>query len=278
MQAPLPKLDPELTERWTRLADQAPLSCRLPLCMGGAVVGSVAQSLMEFLNGTGVHLRWQVSMDRDGPCCHLPVDPEPTFAAIGHVLLQHGFISGAGVERLAILDVNGNVLGSVPRNLARYMGVKTHSVHLVGWQGGVCWVQERASNKAEDPGLLDTLVGGTVALEDSLSDTLERETWEEAGLSLRQLEGLTSFGTIELTQPGLDPEGWRYQVETVHCLSAHMVAGAQAVNQDGEVAAFHRFTAKALSHALATGRFTLAATGVYLRVAQAIPVSARINF
>jgi ADP-ribose pyrophosphatase YjhB (NUDIX family) len=240
-------------------------------------VGSVAQSLVHFLSRTGADLHWHEVTDHEGRCLHLPNDPAATFAAIHQVLEQHGCIVRPGIEYLPILDAKEQDLGPVPRGLARFLGLNTHSVHLVGWQEKVAWVQKRADNKTEDPGLLDTLVGGTVAWGENPSVTLERETWEEAGLSMRQLKALTSYGTFKIKKPSLDPECWGYQIETVHCLSAQVLTDVHPVNQDGEVAEFHPFRAEELSHALETERFTLAATGVYLQLTQAIPASAVIK-
>lgn len=277
MREKLLKFAPDLRARWIKLADQAPFSPRLPLRLHGLVVGSVAQSLVHFLSRTGVDLHWYEMTDHEGRCLHLPTDPAPTFAAIHQVLQRHGHFARPSLEYLPILDANEQDLGPGPRDLARFLGLNTHSVHLVGWQEEVAWVQERADDKAEDPSLLDTLVGGTVAWGENPSVTLEREIWEEAGLSMRQLKALTSYGTFKIKKPSLDPEGWGYQIETVHCLSAQVVPGVHPVNQDGEVAAFHPFRAEELNHALETERFTLAATGVYLRLTQAIPTCADIK-
>lgn len=277
MQELLFKLAPALRARWIKLADQAPVSPRLPLRLHGLLVGSVAQSLVHFLSRTGVDLCWHEMIDHEGRCLHLPNDPAPTFAAIHQVLQQHGYIVWPSIEYLPILDADGQDLGPVPRDLARFLGLNTHSVHIVGWQAEVAWVQERANNKAEDPSLLDTMVGGTVAWAENPLITLERESWEEAGLSMHQLNALTSYGTIELKKPSLDSQGWGYQIETVHCFSAQVVRGAYPVNHDGEVAAFLPFSSEELRHALEADRFTLAATGVYLRVTQAMPASAVIK-
>ena len=274
MQAQLSRFVPNLLARWNKLANQAPVSPRLPLRLHGVMVGSVAQSLVHFLTQTGVNLDWHESIDREGRCWHLPNDPAPTFTAISKALQQHGYIVWPSLEYLSILDADGQDLGPVPRDLARFLGLNTHSVHMVGWQAEVAWVQERANNKAEDPSLLDTLVGGTVAWAENPLTTLERESWEEAGLSMHQLDALTSYGTIELKKPSLDSQGWGYQIETVHCFSAQVVQGAHPVNNDGEVAAFHPFSSEELRHALEADRFTLAATGVYLRITQAMPASA----
>ncbi|MEY4506073.1 MAG: hypothetical protein RL297_651 [Pseudomonadota bacterium] len=269
MRTPWPTFDPAFEQRWAQRAQPAPTDARTPLWLGGVVVGSVAHAMLEHLSREGFQPGWRWMPSDWGDVLYLPEDPTTTFAA----LRQHLFDPGQGglpeAERLPLWDDQGRVHGAVPRDLARYLGVHTHSVHVLGWQGDACWVQERAANKAEDPGRLDTLVGGTVAWNEHPSATLVREAWEEAGLGLRQLVNLTAFGPIELNKPSGDARGWGQTVETIHCYSAELEAGVEPLNQDGEVAAFYRFEREALTHALEADRFTLAATGVFLRVLQA---------
>lgn len=272
MRQRLPRIDPVCRARWFDQACQSPMNKRLPLLMGRVVVGSVAANFVQFLNDLNLKLDWSLSHDKD-ELVHLPADPSITFSRIRQALQQQGLLVWPQVERLPLLDAQGKVLGAVSRDLVRLLGINTHSVHLVGWQGDACWVQERAANKTEDPGRLDTLVGGTVAWEEDPSATLERETWEEAGLSLKQLNKVTSFGSIELNRPSGDARGWGHTWETIHCLSAELDARAEPVNQDGEVAAFYRFEWEELNHALEAERFTLAATGVFLRVTQSSPLT-----
>lgn len=263
MQAPDFKLDPGGYVHWVQSTRQAPVSPRVPLHLGCAVVGSVARSLLAFLDGADRNLGWTLLQGRQGHEVHLPGDPSLAFAALRHALHQHRAASWPQAEQLPLMDEHGQVHGSVPRDLARILGVNTHSVHLVGWQGEGCWVQERAASKSEDPGRLDTLVGGTVGWGEDPLATLERETWEEAGLKLQQLQGLTSHGATMLRYPSLEANGWGYQLETVHCFSAQVVPGVRPANNDSEVAAFHHLGRAALSRALAADRFTLAAAGAF---------------
>ena len=69
----------------------------------------------------------------------------------------------------------------------RPLGITTHAVHLVGWTpDGAVWVQQRAHDKATDPGLWDTTMGGLVTAGESIAATLMRETEEEAGLAVER--------------------------------------------------------------------------------------------
>jgi hypothetical protein len=97
-------------------------------------------------------------------------------------------------------------------------------------------------------------------------------------LSLRQLQSLTAWGTIKIQRPMNDPQGWAYQEETIHCLSAQLPIGLRPLNQDGEVSAFYPLKAEVLSHALDSGRFTLAATGVYLRLTGSLGDASKVSF
>jgi 8-oxo-dGTP pyrophosphatase MutT (NUDIX family) len=262
------KLDPTCRRQWAQSARREPSIQRTPLLIKGAVVGSVADSILERWVDERWIASWSISQGRGGRVAHLPSEPIESLAELRHHLHAQAWIAWPQVERLPLLDDHGHVHGVVHRDLVRWLGARTHSVHLVGWQGDTCWVQERAAHKAEEPGRLDTLVGGTVSWDEDASSTLERETWEEAGLSMRQLTKLTSFGQIELRYPTVDEDDGRYTVETVHCLTAHMLAGVRPLNRDGEVANFLSLKAEELSHALMSDRFTLAATGVFCRVTE----------
>lgn len=266
------KLDPACRRQWAKSAHREPSFKRTPLLIKGSVVGSVAGRILEQWVDERWVATWSISQGSGGHVAHLPSEPAESLAELRQHLHDQAWIDWPQAERLPLLDDQGHVHGVVHRDLVRWLGVRTNSVHLVGWQGDTCWVQERAAHKAEEPGRLDTLVGGTVSWEEDASATLERETWEEAGLSLRQLTKLTSFGQIELRYPTVNEEDGRYTVETVHCLTAHVMPGVRPVNQDGEVANFLPLKAEELSHALISDRFTLAATGVFCRVTERLTV------
>ena len=77
-------------------------------------------------------------------------------------------------------------IGQVERGAVRPLGIATQAVHLVGHAAdGRIWVQQRALNKANDPGLWDTLMGGMVSAADTVATALVRETWEEARVATR---------------------------------------------------------------------------------------------
>ena len=79
--------------------------------------------------------------------------------------------------------------------------------------------------------------------------TLERETWEEAGLHLTELDALRPLGHLQIRRP-VD-EG--YMVEKATLFQAVLPLRAQPANQDGEVAGFACLDADALRAELAAG-------------------------
>jgi 8-oxo-dGTP pyrophosphatase MutT (NUDIX family) len=138
----------------------------------------------------------------------------------------------------------------------RPLGIATRAVHLVAWTpDGTAWVQQRAHDKATDPGRWDTLVGGLVAAGESDAEALERETWEEAGLRLEALRDLRRSEGFVVRRPVR--EG--YLVEHVEVYEAVVPEGHVPANQDGEVAGFERIPPEALWQRLAADEFTLEA-------------------
>jgi 8-oxo-dGTP pyrophosphatase MutT (NUDIX family) len=133
-------------------------------------------------------------------------------------------------------------------------------VHLVGRApDGRFWVQQRAWDKATDPGLWDTLVGGLMSAAESVAETLSRETWEEAGLHLESLDALRPIGHLQIRRPVA--EG--YMVERAVLFQAVVPQRLTPQNQDGEVAGFACVDANVLRAGLAEGRYTLEAALIH---------------
>ncbi len=162
-------------------------------------------------------------------------------------------------EQLAVLGADGQVLGSVERGAVRALGIATRAVHLVGQTpDGRYWVQQRALDKANDPGLWDTLMGGMVSAQDTMETALVRETWEEAGLHLSALFNVRHGGAITVRRPtGDDAIG--YMVETTDWFRCTVPDGLAPVNQDGEVAQFELLDTPTLVARLENDAFTLEA-------------------
>ena len=249
-------MTPALPAAWfDRLAlrvDQPPRAARVPLYAGDSRIGSVEPQLFRELplpsrvreHAGGWQVQGNVTASLD---------------AIARAMREAGIAHGWRDEQLAVSDEEGRVLGTVERAAGRALGITTFAVHLAGTtQGGRHWVQQRALDKANDPGLWDTLMGGMVPARDSLAAALERETWEEAGLHLTQLEHVQYGGRILTKRPSRDdPAG--YIVEWIDWYRCVVPDGVVPVNQDGEVAHFALLDEAEVAGKMLREEFTLEA-------------------
>ncbi|MCB2023001.1 MAG: NUDIX domain-containing protein [Burkholderiaceae bacterium] len=233
-------------------AEQPPRRPRDALFIAGCAspVGSIEPGLADRLRADGLPISangegWQIAGAAD--------------SALGEVarhLSAHGLCGKWRNELLAVTDDTLRRLAVIERAAVRPLGIATFAVHLIGFtpQGWV-WVQQRALDKATDPGQWDTLVGGLVAADESEALALERETWEEAGLRTDALHGLAKVDRISVRRPVR--EG--YMVEHIDVFEAVVPEGMAPVNQDGEVARFDCMKSDDLIERLAADAFTLEA-------------------
>jgi len=234
-------------------ADQAPTLPREPLHAGtgGSAIGSIEPALAQRMVADGL----PIAATSDGwRVAGTPLND--AFARIAAWLRAEGLASAWRNELLSVSDASGTPLGVIERAAVRPLAITTHAVHLVGWaeQGGV-WVQQRAFDKATDPGQWDTLMGGLVSADEGIDDTLVRETWEEAGLRVAALRELTPSGSLTVRRPVSNG----YMIEHIHVHQAVIPAELVPLNQDGEVAAFERLSLENLRERLRAGAFTLEA-------------------
>lgn len=241
-------------------ADAAPLSPRdaLWLDASGAHIGSVEPALGQRLVDAGLPLRrstegWRV----DG-------EANNALAQIARWMNANALGGRWRDELLAVTDTRGHVVSHIERAAVRPLGITSFAVHLVAHaeQGGT-WVQQRALDKATDPGLWDTAMGGLVAGFETVLQALERETWEEAGLRLAELRDMAALGRITIRRP-VDAHG--YMVEHIDVFEATVPAGVVPVNQDGEVLRFECVGKTLLRERLLRGEFTLEASLILGRV------------
>lgn len=160
-------------------------------------------------------------------------------------------------EQLAVCNTQDQRLATVERGVVRPLGIATRAVHLVGCApDGRFWVQQRAFNKANDPGQWDTLMGGMISAADTVETALERETWEEAGLRTTELVGLKQGGRITMRKPNRDDAGVGYVVEKVDWFIATVPHDTPPNNQDGEVEQFMLIAPQELVRRLQNNEFT----------------------
>lgn len=146
-------------------------------------------------------------------------------------------------EALAVINSDGHRVASAERGIFRLLGMATRAVHLNGRTAdGHIWLQQRAWNKATDPGLWDTLMGGMVAASDTLTQAIQRETWEEAGIHLTQVQALHAGGRLTIQRPNVVDGGIGYVVERIDWFEGLIPSSLHPVNQDGEVLQFALLT------------------------------------
>ena len=237
-------------------ADRPPVRPRDPLHLvvdGRAVrVGSIERELVDRMAAAALPIRrdsagWLV----DGPSA-------PSLATIAAWLRDAGLAGRWRDELLAVVDEAERPLAEVERSVVRALGLTTFAVHLVGasHDGQRTWVQQRAFDKATDPGLWDTLMGGQIAAGETVETALERETWEEAGLEVATLLDLRRGDRLTIRRPVA--EG--YMVEHIDVFSARLPDSIEPTNRDGEVERFECLDDASLRDRLGAGGFTLEAS------------------
>jgi 8-oxo-dGTP pyrophosphatase MutT (NUDIX family) len=254
--------DPGWLQQLAARLNQAParpraaLELRWPgMAHGAACIGSIEPALAVRMADAGLPLHasgdaWRVETSTEAGI-------DPALAEIARWLHAMQLASAWRDERLYVADAAGKVLGCIERAAVRPLGIATHAVHLVAVDAvGRVWVQQRAFDKATDPGLWDTTMGGLVSAGESITQTLARETREEAGLDIDALHGVTPLKrSITVRRPV--SEG--YMVEHIAVFEAVAAPGQVPLNQDGEVERFECLDAPDLIERLHAGDFTLEA-------------------
>lgn len=238
-------------------ADQPPQLPRQALWAGAACIGSIEPAIAQAVSAR-LPAVFQPAAGNAG--WQLPGPLTPTLAQVALALRDMGVAGAWRDEQLAVTDPQGGLLGTVERAAVRPLGIATHAVHLAGRSPqGHHWVQRRALNKPNDPGLWDTLMGGMVPAADTLQEALARETREEAGLALAQLQDPRHGGRVAIRRPSGGGAEGGYTVEHVDWYQCTVPDGVQPVNQDGEVDEFRLMDGAQVLHRLYQNGFTLEA-------------------
>lgn len=245
------------------LADAPAARPREPLWLGapGEVIGSIEPGLAQRMAAAGLPIAAAALPNVAGgagwcvaTCGAAPADA--TLACIARWLQAEGVVSRWRDELLTVTDSHGMPRGRIERAAVRPLGIATRAVHLIGvTPDDRVWVQQRAHDKATDPGRWDTLMGGLQVAGEADLATLERETWEEAGLRLTDLQYLRATGHLTVRRPVA--EG--YLVEHTQIFAAIVPSHLVPVNHDCEVVRFECLNAQTLAARLAQGAFTLEA-------------------
>lgn len=241
-------------------AIQPPLRPRVPLWAGESVIGSVEPDFLHQITlqplSEGHHpLLKEEHPERLG--WRLMGDVTTSLNRVAVALLEAGLAGAWRNEQLAVPDQLGHRKGTVERAAVRPLGITTLAVHLVGQTpDGRFWVQQRAFDKANDPGQWDTLMGGMVSAADTVETALVRETWEEAGLHAADLQDMGYGGRLSTCRPCSDGKGAGYVSENIDWYCCTVPEGLVPSNQDGEVEQFCLMDAGQLLDALQRDEFT----------------------
>lgn len=249
-----------LPDWWQALAARAALpptrprvALRLDGAPGAPAIGSIEPALAARLRSAGLPLR-----ARDG-AEFVTGHADEALACIARSLHEQGLSHRWRDELLAVTaldDADATPLARIERSAVRPLGIRTRAVHLIAFTPlGRVWIQQRALDKATDPGQWDTLVGGLVAADESDAEALARETQEEAGLRVADLRELNHADRLTIRRPV--SEG--YMVEQIEVFEAVVPAHLEPRNEDGEVERFDCLVPKELVGLIADGRLTLEA-------------------
>ncbi len=263
-------LDADWLRQLRASANTPPLKARVPLWAGESAIGSVEpdfldqKALQTFFDGR------EKLLIKEQPSTlgwRLLGDVTTSLNQLAKALNSANLGGAWRGEQLSVHDQFGHLKGTVERAAVRPLGIATQAVHLAARTAdGRHWVQQRALNKSNDPGLWDTLMGGMVSSAETIESALERETWEEAGLKLGHLQNLARGGVLEIRQPARDGNGSGYVVEDIDWYTCTVANGVVPVNQDGEVAQFRLMTDDEVIMAMRRGEFTTEATLILLEV------------
>lgn len=166
-------------------------------------------------------------------------------AGVARELAREGALSTWRDELYAVSEEIGVAPAFLlERAAARYFGIHTFAAHVNGIvssaDGSMLWFARRSRTKPIDPGQLDNLVGGGIAAERGIADTVVKEAWEEAGIDAPLAATAMPAGSLYVER--LHPDGLQRETIFVHdlALPAHFVPA----NQDGE-AIEHRLVTRA---------------------------------
>jgi 8-oxo-dGTP pyrophosphatase MutT (NUDIX family) len=242
---------------------QPPSRPRTPLLWTGCPVGSVdAVAFAEFVVQAGLSDAVQfASASSSGlESWHLRGSPNEALRRLADAMRQCNYAKVTHLWRNELLAVNaldGVRLASVERGAVRALGITTRGVHLHGYSANNCiWIQQRAWDKKTDPGRWDTLMGGMVSAHDSLESALERETFEETGLELAQVQCLRHAGHFTMHSPNNTDGGLGYVVERIDWFQCLVPDDVKPVNRDGEVQQFNLVSHDVLCRMLLEDLFT----------------------
>jgi 8-oxo-dGTP pyrophosphatase MutT (NUDIX family) len=143
-------------------------------------------------------------------------------ARVARALADDGLLTAWRDERYAVArEFGAEPWFELERAAARYFGVLTHAAHVNGLvrrsDGGIAmWIARRSDAKAIDPGMLDNLVGGGIAVGQSVASTVTKEAFEEAGIDASVAARAIAAGRVHICRQ--QPDGFQRETIFVHDL------------------------------------------------------------
>jgi 8-oxo-dGTP pyrophosphatase MutT (NUDIX family) len=263
MSTPPPWDDP-LLSHWPVLleARRHDPSRRVPLAVlhegQRLTVGSVAR---RHLGALPLHGR-QLQLDDAGLFLQIAASARDVFFAdLNRQLRAAGLVQGWRDETFVLPHPCGApALAHIERASARFWGSLTQGAHCNGLARSArldeplkLWLGRRSATKSTDPGMLDNLIGGGVPAGQTPQQALQREGFEEAGLSPQQMQAARPTSRYRILRDL--PEGLQNEDIFVH--EIELDADISPINQDGEVAEFRRFDIATALRCVQRGELTL---------------------
>jgi len=274
-------LDANWLRKLRASANTPPLRPRVPLWAGESAIGSVEPDFLSQKALEPLFYGREQLLKKEQPSTlgwRLLGDVSTSLDQLAKALHSANLGGAWRGEQLAVHDQFGHLKGTIERAAVRSLGIATQAVHLAArTTDGRHWVQQRALTKSNDPGLWDTLMGGMVSSAETLDSALERETWEEAGLKLDQLQNMKRGGVLTIRKPACDGDGAGYVVEDIDWYTCTLPDDVVPVNQDGEVAQFNLMTSDEVIAAMQRGEFTTEAALILVEVLLIRPCEVRTS-
>ncbi len=177
------------------------------------------------------------------PRLHDPRSRSAAIAEVARELAREGRISAWRDELFAASeDFDAPPAFVIERAAARYFGIRTWAAHVNGVvrDAGTAsmWFARRSEHKAIDPGMLDNLVGGGIAVGHGVRETVAKEAWEEAGIPAALASRASAVRSLNVCRVNTDG----IQRETIFVHDLWLPADFAPVNQDGEAVEHRRVT------------------------------------
>jgi len=232
----------------------------LPLYVGDTQIGELEASLAPKLQelGPSVFEVDDVAVRLSKELVAASVDERTAaVATVTAALKDAGLVKGWRDEMLNLATAFGSPpMLYIERACLPMFGGKGYGIFVNGWSKDpntgepFLWVATRSKTKPTWPGMLDVLAGGSVAAGESPSESVVKESAEEAGVPLELARGARPVGCC--SRRGVDERGYLKR-DVYFCYDLELPWDFEPVVVDGEVESFQRLPFSAVADAVAYG-------------------------